>query len=154
MKKGRKIRLKYKKERVLLSDVLPYELPVIFTNRYFYRFLVSNGVKFDSTILSWKEGIKKEALAVLNFIFSPYLSGDLTKVTNNQVEFKDKIVSIPFLYKIKHKPHKLRRLALIHPINQMEIVAFYEKYKSLILHYCGQDEFSLRHPERVACYFY
>ena len=39
MKKRRKIRLKYKKERVLLSDVLPYELPVIFTNRYFYRFL-------------------------------------------------------------------------------------------------------------------
>lgn len=77
MKKRRKIRLKYKKERVLLSDVLPYELPVIFTNRYFYRFLVSNEVKFDGTELSWKEGIKKDALAVLNFIFSPYLNRDL-----------------------------------------------------------------------------
>lgn len=154
MKKRRKIRLKYKKERVLLSDVLPYELPVIFTNRYFYRFLVSNEVKFDGTELSWKEGIKKDALAVLNFIFSPYLNRDLITLANNRIVFKDKIVSIPFLYKIKHKPHKLRRLALIHPVNQMEIVSFYEKYKSLILYYCGQDEFSLRHPERVACYFY
>lgn len=154
MKKRRKIRLKYKKERVLLSDVLPYELPVIFTNRYFYRFLVSNGVKFDGTELSWKEGIKKDALAVLNFIFSPYLKRDLITLANNRIVFKDKIVSIPFLYKIKHKPHKLRRLALIHPVNQMEIVSFYEKYKSLILYYCGQDEFSLRYPERVACYFY
>lgn len=152
--KRRKIRLKYKKERVLLSDVLPYELPVIFTNRYFYRFLVSNEVKFDGTELSWKEGIKKDALAVLNFIFSPYLNRDLITLANNRIVFKDKIVSIPFLYKIKHKPHKLRRLALIHPVNQMEIVSFYEKYKSLILYYCGQDEFSLRHPERVACYFY
>ena len=154
MKTRRKIRLKYKKERVLLSDVLPYELPVIFTNRYFYRYLVSNGIRFDGTELSWKKDIDQDALAVLNFIFSPYLNKDLTILPNNQIKFKDKVVSIPFLYKIKHKPHKLRRLALIHPVSQMEIVSFYEKYKSLILYYCGQDEFSLRHPERVACYFY
>lgn len=154
MKTRRKIRLKYKKERVLLSDVLPYELPVIFTNRYFYRYLVSNGIRFDGSELSWKKDIHQDALAVLNFIFSPYLNKDLTLQPENLFKFKDKVVSIPFLYKIKHKPHKLRRLALIHPVNQMEIVSFYEKYKSLILYYCGQDEFSLRHPERVACYFY
>ena len=68
MKASKKIRLKYKKERVLLSDVLPYELPVIFTNRYFYRYLVSTGVKFDGKELSWNDGINKDALAVLNFI--------------------------------------------------------------------------------------
>ena len=154
MRARKKIRLKYKKERVLLSDVLPYELPVIFTNRYFYRYLVSNGIKFDGNELSWKDGINKDALAVLNFIFSPYLNKDLTTSTNNQEKISNKTVSIPFLYKIQHKPHRLRRLALIHPMNQIEIVSFYEKYKSLILYYCGQDEFSLRHPERVACYFY
>lgn len=154
MKTRKRIRLKYKKERVLLSDVLPYELPVIFTNRYFYRYLVSNGVKFDGNELSWKDGINKDALAVLNLIFSPYLTKDLTTLTGNRVDINNKVVSIPFLYKIKHKPHRLRRLALIHPMNQIEIVSFYEKYKSLILYYCGQDEFSLRHPERVACYFY
>lgn len=155
MKTRRKIRLKYKKERVLLSDVLPYELPVIFTNRYFYRYLVSNEIRFDGAELSWKNNIDKGALAILDFIFSPYSSKDLTCLLNNKYQFNDnKIVGIPFLYKIKHKPHKLRRLALIHPVNQIEIVSFYEKYKSLILYYCGQDEFSLRHPERVACYFY
>ena len=154
MKARKKIRLKYKKERVLLSDVLPYELPVIFTNRYFYRYLVSNGIKFDGNELSWKDGINKDALAVLNLIFSPYLSEDLTTLTDNRINIKNKVVSIPFLYKIKHKPHRLRRLALIHPMNQIEMVSFYEKYKSLILYYCEQDEFSLRYPKRVACYFY
>lgn len=44
----KKIRLKYKKERVLFSDVLPYELPFIFSNRYFYRFLVKNGIPLVS----------------------------------------------------------------------------------------------------------
>ena len=154
-RKRRKIRLKYKKERVLLSDVLPYELPVIFSNRFFYRFLVSNGVKLEDQTLSWKAEISKDALAILDFMFAPYSSTRILGHTNNSVKLRDKnLDSIPFLFKVKHKPHKYRRLALIHPANQLGIVTFYEKYKSLILHYCSMDKFSLRHPERVACFFY
>ena len=39
MRKRKKIKLSYSKERVLFSDVLPYECPIIFSNRYLYRFL-------------------------------------------------------------------------------------------------------------------
>lgn len=159
--KRRKIRLKYKKERVLFSDVLPYELPVIFSNRYFYRFLVSNGIALEGNILKWKSGISKDALAVLYFIFSPYLPPDidLSAINNNSIIiYKDNKkppqISIPFLYKIRHKPNKLRRLALIHPVNQIEVISFYEKYKSLMLYSCSRNRYSLRHPESVASYFY
>lgn len=61
----KKIRLKYKKERVLLSDVLPYELPFIFTNRYFYRFLVRNEVRVEGGYVKWRADIDKGALEVL-----------------------------------------------------------------------------------------
>ena len=44
-----KKKLRYKKERVLLSDTLPYELPLMFSNRGFYRFLVKNGIEIDET---------------------------------------------------------------------------------------------------------
>ena len=37
----------YKKERVVLSDILPYEIPPFFSNRYFYHFLVKNKVSID-----------------------------------------------------------------------------------------------------------
>ena len=155
IRKRRKIRLKYKKERVLLSDVLPYELPVIFSNRYFYRFLVSNGVKLENHTLSWKAEIGKDAQAILDFMFAPYCSTSILGQANNSIALREKTpVSIPFLFKVKHKPHKYRRLALIHPANQLEIVTFYEKYKSLILYNSSMDKFSLRHPERVACFFY
>lgn len=30
MKRRKKIKLQYKKERVVFSDILPYELPIIF----------------------------------------------------------------------------------------------------------------------------
>ena len=39
MRKRKKVKLSYSKERVLFSDVLPYECPIIFSNRYLYRFL-------------------------------------------------------------------------------------------------------------------
>jgi len=39
MKRRKKVKLNYSKERVLFSDVLPYECPIIFSNKYLYRFL-------------------------------------------------------------------------------------------------------------------
>ena len=155
IKYRKKIKLRYKKERVILSDVLPYELPIIFNNRYFYRFLVSNKIEINDKTLTCKKDISKEALAVLKFIFSPYI--DIKKEKDLLVGKAcdlSTLNSIPFQYKIKHKEHKHRRLSIIHPANQIEIVSFYVKYKSLILYYCKKDRFSLRHPESVACYFY
>ena len=64
----KKIRLKYKKERVLFSDILPYELPFIFSNRYFYRFLVKNGIHFESDKIVWNSDVPEGALNVLSFI--------------------------------------------------------------------------------------
>lgn len=34
-------------ERVVLSDFLPYEVPIIFSNRHFYNFLVRNQIKYE-----------------------------------------------------------------------------------------------------------
>lgn len=148
--KRRKIKLRYKKERVLFSDVLPYELPLTFTNRYYYRFLVQNGIRIENEELHWNSNISEGALNILSFIFN-------TKKENLERDRKMKIKdlkTIPFMYRIQHKPNKYRELSIIHPANQIAIVDFYEKYKSLILYYCNQDKFSLRHPSKVACYFF
>jgi len=63
-------------------------------------------------------------------------------------------IKIPFSYRIAHKQDKFRELAIIHPLNQLQMVEFYEKYKYVILHYCSQSNFSIRRPDKVACYFY
>ena len=54
--KKKRLSISYKKERVVLSDVLPYEIPVIFSNRYFYKFLVEHLVSFDSKglVIKWE----------------------------------------------------------------------------------------------------
>lgn len=142
--KRKRIKLRYKKERVIFSDVLPYELPITFINRFFYRFLVKNGVEYIINPLEmskskwrWKPDISVGAKQVLDILLA-----------------KDNKASIPFSYRIMHKRGKYRELAVIHPADQIKMVSFYEKYKSLILYYCQQSRFSLRHPHAVACYFY
>ena len=151
----KKIRLKYKKERVLFSDILPYELPFIFSNRYFYRFLVKNGIHFESDKIVWNSDVPEGALNVLSFILDIEIAEMKAKgyVKCDAQEIK-KFQTIPFTYRILHKPTKSRELAVIHPRNQILMVDFYDKYKSLMLYYCGLDKYSLRYPNKVACYFF
>lgn len=146
----KKIRLKYKKERVLLSDVLPYELPFIFTNRYFYRFLVRNEVRVEKEYVRWRADIDEGALDFLAIL----LGTKANELGTDSYKIEKKQESIPFTYSILHKPTKSRDLSIIHPKNQIMVVDFYERNKSLMLYYCGLDKFSLRHPNKVACYFY
>lgn len=148
----KKIKLRYKKERVVFSDVLPYELPFIFTNRYFYRFLVRNEISIDgSDVLHWKEGIQKGALAILALL-SQHKGNQLKDKT--EIDVKKQLVTIPFNYSIKHKETSNRSLSVVHPLNQIQMVNFYNQYKNVIIYLCGKSHFSIRYPNKVACYFY
>lgn len=153
--KRRKIKLKYKKERVLFSDVLPYELPFIISNRYFYRFLVRNHIRIERNKLLWNVHCNDEVLAIIAFLFN-------TTVANlkrdGEISYKGKEIKslkrVPFAYHIRHKATKMRELTVIDPVNQIQMVDFYERRHSLMLYYTSLDRFSLRHPNKVACYFY
>ena len=155
--KRKKIRLRYKKERVVFSDVLPYELPLIFSNRYFYRFLVRNGIWIEISregqdTLHWNKTEDKGILGLLAIIFCRKIS---------EFEGKDSLLlnvhdlkRIPFVYSIQHKPLKHRFLSLIHPANQIKVVDLYNRYKYPIIYICSKNNFSIRYPSKVACYFY
>lgn len=150
-----KKKLRYKKERVLLSETLPYELPLIYSNRGFYRFLVKNGIDMEGAYtLRWSKTMPDGAFALLKLMM-----GMGKKVKKEAEELKSGgkeflLQTVPFSYKIVHKPTKPRVLSLIHPANQIRVVAFYEKYRSMILHFTGKSKFSLRYPSDVACYYY
>ena len=155
--KRKKIRLRYKKERVVFSDVLPYELPLIFSNRYFYRFLVRNGIWIEISregqdTLHWNKTEDKGILGLLAIIFCRKIS---------EFEGKDSLLlnvhdlkRIPFVYSIQHKPLKHRFLSLIHPANQIKVVDLYNRYKDAIIYLCSKSNFSIRYPSKVSCYFY
>jgi len=78
MKKKKPIKLK--KERVILSDVLPYELPLTFSNRHLYNFLVSNKISLDRDILKWNSNDSNIEL-IIRLLFGIGFKDNNTKIT-------------------------------------------------------------------------
>lgn len=120
--------------RVLVSDVLPYERPLFFTNRFFARFLKYYGV------------VCKDGMLV---------------ATKNQSEGLTEMLAIiggkpddkrpAFQYNISKDGHEGgRRLTVIHPYHQVQMVEFYERYKTVLVDFCNRSHFSLRYPYKVA----
>ena len=144
----------YKKERVVLSDILPYEIPPFFSNRYFYHFLVKNKVSIDEEskqiIFSRKDtNVIRNLIRILFGIDKSILSQQNNEFEYFKIDYKN-FQTIPFKFKISHKDNDYRELTIIHPINQLRLVDFYDKYKYTILYNTKISRFSLRRPHKVS----
>ncbi|MDW7549820.1 antiviral reverse transcriptase Drt3b [Pseudoalteromonas peptidolytica] len=113
------------KLRALLTDVLPYELPLWFSNYTLYQRFSTP----DHTSIY-------EAMSGLNF----------------QSEAG---VYIPLDYLVSRGGHKSpRTISIMHPVAQLKVCDFYDKYDDLIEYYCTKSKYSLRHPYRKSTKFY
>lgn len=112
------------KYRTLLSEVLPYETPLFFDNVGLYAHLTT-------------ERIKEEDLKEL------FTAG------------KNHCCTIPFNYNVRRNARKgSRALSVIHPISQLEVVNFYEKYDLSLLQATKGSPFSLRYINAIAKLYY
>lgn len=156
--RNRKRHINYKKERVVLSDVLPYEVPPYFSNRSFYYFLVDNKIEFIKK--DNKEYIKFKNIDddSLENIIKLLFGINYDRQSENRQDYKwlklserkKEYLTIPFKFKISHKNQSFRELVIIHPINQLKLIEFYDRYKSNILFHSSKSKYSLRHPAQVA----
>lgn len=113
-------------ERALLTDTLPYEIPIFYTNA-------------NLAILAMQARLKK---CQHNFHTKFLLSqSDGTKPTR------------PLSFEIRRVNQLPRRLSLAHPISQHRICQLYEKYDQFISNVCGRSSISLRYPSRVATHY-
>lgn len=126
----KKLPILYPKQRTVLSDVLPYEAPLTFSNRYFYRYLIKREHAQQSEDFRTKH---VKAFAEIESIL-----------------FAVDARTSPFCFVINHKKTDFRTLNVIHPSNQVKVLDFYEKYKSLIIYYCSISPFSIRRPTSIA----
>jgi hypothetical protein len=116
--------------RVLVTETLPFETPIVFSNDGLYRLVA------DLEALGPVVGTVVKALVFGEGIQKPPNS------------------TIPCLYKIRKGVDEFRRLALLHPSSQWKIREFYEKFDQLILYYCSISSSSIRAPRGVAGSFY
>lgn len=145
----KKIKISYSKERVVLSDILPFEIPLIFSNRYFYKYLLKCE-NFNKKIEKKKEELKKTRIAVLKRRLETEIDQLNFHINILKTFAGNSYINKPMCFKLKHKESDYRELSLIHPINQKNVVEFYDKYKSLIIYYSSISPFSIRKPTKIA----
>ncbi|MBX9445530.1 antiviral reverse transcriptase Drt3b [Dickeya chrysanthemi] len=111
--------------RTLLTDVLPYELPLWLSN-----FTMYHRFKTKSHLNAY------ENISGLNF-------------KNNSGFY------IPLDYYISRGGNKTpRTISIMHPVAQLRVCNFYHEYDELIEYHCTKSRFSLRHPYRKSTKFY
>lgn len=155
MKRRKKVKLNYSKERVLFSDVLPYECPIIFSNKYLYRFLakylwVGKVGRKETQLKQTKRTDEEDSSAFAALLFGCYEHGKPI----SDLKHKNCALFYPYQFNIAHKTNKTRTLSIIHPYNQWQVVEFYDQYKYSILYLCSQSKYPLRKPHKIAQYFY
>lgn len=112
------------KFRVLLTEVLPYELPLLLNNEAFYANMQNNE---------------------LHDLFLDIFSNIVSK-NDWTIPFDYNIRRVG--------GEKSRKLSLIHPLTQLACVDHYEKYDEYMIFLCSHSPFSIRHISKKAkCVF-
>jgi hypothetical protein len=116
-------------ERVLITDTLPFETPVIFSGDGFY-----NRLKGKST--------------------SGRILEDLVDMLVLRKGEKSAPVTIPFSYKIRHRVSDFRKLGVLHPSALWAVKEFYGKFDEWMIFECSRSPISIRAPFKVSGTYY
>lgn len=111
--------------RAVVTDTLPEEVPIIFSNDGFY--VNTNGSR---------------ALGVNEADFVEALLAD------------DRPYTIPYRYRVVKDQSSTRGLSLVHPSSQKKVALFYQKYDALICYYAKKSGLSLRTPYKVGSTYF
>lgn len=129
MKRNRVFIKKNDYDRVVVTETLPFETPLIFSNEGFYLHLKSIEKAEEGSILK----------ALLDFLVTKEPKRNYT---------------IPFFYKVRKNSTEFRKLGILHPSAQWKIRNFYKENADLIIYFCAQSTASIRSPQKIAGSFY
>lgn len=128
------LKLSKSKFRVVLTEVLPYERPLFYSNRFFARLLKYYDVGISGNRLVANRHDKDEGIVE----FLKLISGeDGERINYNYSISKDGL-------------KKGRQLTVMHPFHQVKTMEFYARYNRLILSFCSRSKFSIRYPSRIS----
>ncbi len=142
--------------RTLLTETLPYETPISFSNSGFYV-----TVKELIKTLEKKDADNKE---INLYCFYLGINKDSFQKAKKECSensffkfFPDHFYAMPtkaYTYGIKKGLADKRFLSIPHPYSQLKFCSFYHSFAESIRYFCSFDKFSLRHPQKIASSYY
>ena len=154
----RSVALTHRRQRSVLTDMLPFEVPPTFTNRGFFAFLRDHRVDLEGANLRWMDsGSALEG--TMRLLFGIKASATIAIQTSKEwgapitrclVPLSAcRMDTIPFNFRVAHRLDG-RTLSVVHPRNQVRVANFYAQHSSLITYYTSLSAFSIRHPVAVS----
>lgn len=150
----KKLKITYSKERVLLSETLPYETPLSFSNRRFYEFVKKHNIEFRNNKFRWDTTCLGNT-AIIKIVLGLSNGMAVEDIIDGKSEIKEVLTggalsSIPFCFSITKNETQSRELSIVHPRNQVIAVSFYHENREAILYNCSKSNFSIRYPHSIA----
>lgn len=159
----RRVSLTHRKQRSILTDMLPFEVPPTFSNRGYYRFLRNNSIEIEQGYLRWIcETDDLDLTMRLLFGIAPeepiatekFIEWGVKERTRRSVPIKKcQMMTIPFNFRVAHNLDG-RTLSVVHPRNQVAVASFYATHSALIIYHTSVSEISIRRPVSVSRYVY
>jgi Reverse transcriptase (RNA-dependent DNA polymerase) len=158
----RRVALTHRKQRSVLTDMLPFEVPPTFSNRGFYRFLRDHNVEIEQQTLRWVcDTADLDLTMTLLFGIKPsvaiktetIMEWGRTKTRRSVPIGKRQFITIPFNFRVAHNLDG-RTLSVVHPRNQVAVASFYAAHSAMIIYHTSISEFSIRRPVSVSRYAY
>lgn len=156
----RRVALTHRKQRSVLTDMLPFEVPPTFSNRGFYSFLKKHRIEFEDGSLQWAGGVPGLD-ATVRLLFGLKADAVITshiatawgsaKARSSVPIGACRMDTIPFNFRVAHKLEG-RTLSVVHPRNQVQVASFYANHSALIIYYTSLSPFSIRRPVSVSQY--
>lgn len=154
-------RLHSRRQRPVLSDTLPFEVPASFGNRHMFELLSRYDVRIEDDMLRWEasSAVFDEAAYILSGIDRtvPIVTSVETKFGKlrnyRAIPFTEQdTVKIPFQFQISHRDNDSRTLSIPHPFSQILVANFYNDHADSIIYATSRSSFSIRSPASVARY--
>lgn len=148
--------------RAIVSDVLPYELPLPFSTRDLHVFLRSLDFEWmDDSKFKVNAKIDAGSEEQLKILFGIETDKPLkweTEEDDSSFKFfelgkngrKAIFAPRPHRFEVTTGSGKHRALSLLHPRSMIELAGFMHDYSDSILYYCNRSSYSLRHPYSIA----
>lgn len=149
--------------RYLLSDVLPYEVPITFSNYSMVDFFNRIGLvvqlkdKENDLVLrlSWDDKFVHDNEKTLLFYL---FDGDgkavppppQVNMMANSFEITNRKSSISFDFYTTRNNGQLRKLSVVSPRYQLFMMWYYQQFSDVILYFCHRSNFSIRYPQKIA----
>jgi len=135
---------KWDVERCLLTDTVPYELPVILSNKGFHRW----ARKHKEVELS---DIERTLLKVVTLVpFAESLAPRGSDLSSEALIQR----TLPYRFRVMETEGRLRELALPHPAAQLWVVELYRHFDGTLCELSRRSEWSIRSIRKVADSFF